>query len=78
MSPDLDKYRAEAQAAGDPVDYSDEAILRLWAILEHLTTRALSETCPHLLEEAADEKIASKAFAEVVLDKPPTQKETSL
>ena len=49
MSPDLNKYRRIAEQEGEAHLYTDDRLLRLWACLETLLPRVLTETCPQLL-----------------------------
>lgn len=49
MSPDLNKYRRIAEQDGEAHLYTDDRLLRLWACLETLLPRVLTETCPQLL-----------------------------
>lgn len=45
MSPDLEKYRRIGVACGTP-PMSDDALRRLWAVMETLASRIPDETCP--------------------------------
>lgn len=56
MSPDLEKYRHLAKAEGNE-DYSDEDLLRLWAAMQHLVTRAMTQRCPQLLVKSTVNKL---------------------
>lgn len=49
MSPDLNKYRRIAEQEGEAHLYTDDRLLRLWACIETLLPRVLTETCPQLL-----------------------------
>lgn len=51
MSPDLEKYRRIAEENGEECAFGDAELLRLWAALEHLFERSVTETCPQLLAD---------------------------
>lgn len=59
MSPDLNKYRRIAEQEGEAHLYTDDRLLRLWACLETLLPRVLTETCPQLLLPASVNKPSS-------------------
>ncbi len=61
MSPDLNKYRRIAEQEGEAHLYTDERLLRLWAALETLLPRVLTETCPQLLLKGSDNKPSNVA-----------------
>lgn len=61
MTLDFNHYRAAARAAGDEHHYTDAEILRLWGFVDHLATRAIAQSCPHLI---APDRAPNAALAE--------------
>jgi hypothetical protein len=69
MSPDLNKYRRIAEQEGEAHLYTDGRLLRLWACLETLLPRILTQTCPQFLNQPTA-SLPTQAAAEDVTSKP--------
>ncbi|MEM8554799.1 MAG: hypothetical protein AAGF71_08235 [Pseudomonadota bacterium] len=61
MSIDLDQYRRIAATHGEAHLYTDEALLRLYAVLQDVVPRKALEICPHLFADEASPDAANAA-----------------